>query len=185
MPKAKTRKRPCKICKKWFMPDVRPHRPPEDVRPPNVEPNCIAGGAPNTTRRTESLRRADYLQKKARRGSICTAGRRPKEESSRRVARARIDLDLPGDVIGGAIGLPLLVVIEYVVEQILRKRKMAEKTAGRKGRTCGRERPARRTRGSVFKTHRGPNPAENHRGYRRTKRKRLLRRIMEPTHRIY
>ena len=136
MPKAKTRKRPCKICKKWFMPDVR-HTDRQKTCGPECRTELHRRRCAEYNKKNRKSSKADYLQKKLDEVDLYRRSA-PEGRIEPEVARARIDLDLPGDVIGGAIGLPLLVVIEYVVEQILRKRKIAEKTAGRKGRPAAR-----------------------------------------------
>ena len=136
MPKAKTRKRRCKICKKWFMPDVR-HTDRQKTCGPECRTEPHRRQCAEYNRKNRKSSKADHLRKKLEEVDLYCRST-PDGRIDPEVARFRIDLDLPGDLIGGAIGLPLLVVIEYVVEQILRKRKIAEKTAGRKGRPAAR-----------------------------------------------
>lgn len=82
------------------------------------------GTAPQKVRRIQRKKQEDgqsrYLQKKLEAVESHCRGRPPGKVDVR-VAEPRIDLDLPRDVLREAIGFRLLVVIEYVVEQLLRK----------------------------------------------------------------
>ncbi len=132
MPKAKTRKRRCKICKKWFMPDVR-HTDRQKTCGPECRTELHRRQCAEYNRKNRKSSKADHLQKKLEEVDLyCRSA--PDGRIDPEVARSRIDLDLPRDVIAEAIGLPLLVVIEYFVEQILRKYKIEKEAEERKRR---------------------------------------------------
>lgn len=72
------------------------------------------------------MAKADYLQKKL--DAVELRCRKPAAERiDPGVGGPRIELDLPRDVIQKAIGLRLLVVIEYVVEQISQRHKLSQR----------------------------------------------------------
>jgi hypothetical protein len=77
-------------------------------------------------RKNRKLAKADYLQKKL--DAVELRCRKPAAERiDPGVGGPRIELDLPRDVIQKAIGLRLLVVIEYVVEQISQRHKLSQR----------------------------------------------------------
>lgn len=123
MPKAKTRKRRCTICKRWFLPDVR-HADRQKTCGPECRRELHRRQCEAYNEKNRKNAKADYLQKKLEAVERHCRGR-PPEMVDVRVAEPRIDLDLPRTVIQKAIGFPLLVVIEYVIDQLLRKRKQA------------------------------------------------------------
>jgi hypothetical protein len=141
MPKAKTRKRRCKICKRWFPPDVR-HADRQRTCGPECRRELHRRRCAEYNEKNRKSAKADYLQKKLDeadpgRGSASV------EKIAPSLAGSRIDLDLPRDVIGNAIGFPLLVVIEYIIEQILRRSKIAGQ-AGERSPPSDRPEPGRR-----------------------------------------
>jgi hypothetical protein len=136
MPKAKTRKRRCKICKKWFPPDVR-HADRQKTCGPECRRELHRRRCTEYNEKNRRSAKADYLQKKLdevdRRCRMAAPGK-----ADPGVAGSRIDLGLPRDVIQNAIGLRLLVVIEYVAEQILRRQKIAGQVGEQKARAPNR-----------------------------------------------
>lgn len=124
MPKVKTRKRRCKICKRWFLPDVR-HTDRQNTCGPECRRELHRKRCAEYNRKNRKLAKADYLQKKL--DAVELRGREPPSEKfAPNVSAPRIDLDLPTDVIQKAIGIRHLVVIEYIVEQIFQRRKLAD-----------------------------------------------------------
>ena len=136
MPKAKTRKRRCKICTKWFLPDVR-HANRQKTCGPECRSELHRRRCAEYNDKNRRAAKADYLQKKLdevdRRCRMTAAGKTDPGTTG-----PRIDLGLPRDVIQNAIGLRLLVVIEYVAEQILRRRKIAGQVEKQKARAPNR-----------------------------------------------
>ena len=63
MPKAKTRKRPCKICKKWFMPDVR-HTDRQKTCGLECRTELHRRRCAEYNKKNRKSSKADYLQKK-------------------------------------------------------------------------------------------------------------------------
>ena len=125
MPKAKTRKRRCKICKRWFLPDVRHTNRQKTCSPKcRIEYHRIQCAEYN--QKNKKLAKADYLQRKLDAvDQSCLE--LPIEKIDPSIVSPRIELFLPRDVMQKAIGLHLLVVIEYVAEQILQRRKTTKR----------------------------------------------------------
>ncbi len=120
MPKAKTRKRRCTICKCWFLPDVK-HANRQKTCGPECRKELHRKRCAEYNAKNRKTAKADYLQKKLEAVESHCRGR-PPEKVDARVAEPRIDLDLPRSVLQEVIGLRFLIVIEYVIDQLLRKR---------------------------------------------------------------
>lgn len=127
MPKAKTRKRRCKICKRWFLPDVR-HADRQKTCSYECRRELHKKRCAKYNQKNRKSAKADYLQKKLDAVDVRCHELLP-GEIDKSIGASRIDIDLPRDVIQKAIGIRLLVVIEYVAEQILQRRKLFGKTS--------------------------------------------------------
>lgn len=127
MPKAKTRKRRCKICKRWFLPDVR-HADRQKTCSYECRRELHKKRCAEYNQKNRKSAKADYLQKKLDAVDVRCRELLP-GGIDKSIGASRIDLDLPRDVIQKAIGIRLLVVIEYVAEQILQRRKLFGKTS--------------------------------------------------------
>jgi hypothetical protein len=115
----KPRKRPCSICRKWFLPDVR-----QAGRQKTCGSECSAElhrrNCAEWNRKNAACFKSSYLARK-----IEEDGRSPPNPARPdvradpgRASRTRINLNLPRDTIGSRIGVGNLIVAEYVIEQI-------------------------------------------------------------------
>jgi len=155
MPRAKTRKRRCKICKRWFPPDVR-HADRQKTCGPECRKELHRRQCAEYNRKNRKSAKANYLQKKLDAVELHSR-EHPPEKIHSNICGTRVELDLPRDVMQEAIGFRLLVVIEYVIEQILQRRKLAEPAREDMGNYCETY-PSAKNPDSVFKTHQGFKP---------------------------
>ncbi len=114
MARAKTRKKPCSICRKWFLPDNR-----QGTNQKTCSKACRRKRHRRQCKewndRNKEQARADYLSKKLE--AIESA---QKEESNVPIAlpAARLNLNLPRNLIQETIGAKHLIIIEYIIEQV-------------------------------------------------------------------
>ncbi len=119
MPYAKSRKRPCSICRKWFLPDVRQTGRQKTCSFKCSEElhrrNCAKWNKKNT-----AYFKSNYLDKKLENDS-----RSPPESTqldvradAKPAPKSRIELNLPREIIKDKIGGDNLIIIEYLAEQI-------------------------------------------------------------------
>ena len=119
MSHTKPRKRPCSICRKWFLPDVRQA---------GRQKTCSAGCSRELHRRNcrewnkknTAYFKSNYLDEK-----LQEDGRSPPDSTQPDVnadanppPKSRINLNLPRDIIGSRMGRGNLIIAEYVSEQI-------------------------------------------------------------------
>ncbi len=116
---ARPRKRPCSICRKWFLPDVR-----QVGRQKTCSPMCSAElhrrNCSEWNRKNTVYFKSNYLDKKLEEDS-----RSPPDSTqpdvkadAKPVPGSRINLNLPRDIINNRIGGDSLVILEYLTEQI-------------------------------------------------------------------
>ena len=119
MPHTKPRKRPCSICRKWFLPDVR-----QVGRQKTCSHECSAElhrrNCAKWNKKNTAYFKSNYLDKK-----LEEDGRSPPDSTQPDVnadanppPKSRINLNLPRDIIGSRMGRGNLIIAEYVTEQI-------------------------------------------------------------------
>ena len=122
MARRKVRKRPCSICRKWFLPDVR-----QAGRQKTCGPGCSRElhrrSCAKWNNRNTAYFKSNYLDKKLQRD-----GRAPPDppqadgkSDSKPAPKARIDLKLPRDIIEDKMGRDNMIIAEYMAEQIFAK----------------------------------------------------------------
>ena len=122
MSHARPRKRPCSICLKWFLPDVR-----QVGRQRACSPECSSElhrrNCAKWNRKNTADFKSSYLAKKLERdGRSPPNPNEPDVEAGREPApKSRINLDLPRNMIGDRMGIGNLVITEYIVEQVFRR----------------------------------------------------------------
>jgi hypothetical protein len=115
----KPRKRPCSICHKWFLPDVR-----QVGRQRTCGPECSGElhrrSCAEWNKKNAAYFKSNYLDRK-----LEEHGRSPPDSAqpdvqadAKPAPRSRISLNLPRDVIENRIGRDNLIIAEYVTEQI-------------------------------------------------------------------
>ena len=116
---AKPRKRPCSICHKWFLPDVR-----QAGRQKTCSAKCSRElhrkNCAKWNKKNMAYFKSNYLDKKLERDSRSP----PKSMQSdvkadaKPAPKSRINLNLPRDIISNKIGRDNLIIVEYLTEQI-------------------------------------------------------------------
>lgn len=116
------RKRPCSICRKWFLPDVR-----QAGRQKTCSSKCSRElhrrSCAKWNRKNIAYFKSNYLDKKLEKDS-----RSPPDSTQPDVKaytsptpKSRVNLNLPRDVIRDKIGGHGLIIMEYLTEQIFRR----------------------------------------------------------------
>lgn len=118
MPRSTTRKRPCKVCRRWFLPDVR-HRDRQKTCGPECRKEWHKRQCASWNKRNKEYFKANYLQKKL---DEVRHSSKKSPETSGKPPPNRVSLDLPWDVIQDVIGLEAAVIVGYIIEQIIRGR---------------------------------------------------------------
>ena len=117
MPQAKTRKRPCAICRRWFTPDPRQVGRQKTCGKSDCRRELHRRQCEKWNHKNKSYYKAIYLSKKIERtkpGEDCT-----QTSTSPVPATSRSNLALPKEVIVETTGTELLIVLDYIIEQII------------------------------------------------------------------
>jgi hypothetical protein len=122
MPNSPPRKRPCSICRKWFLPDVR-----QKGRQVTCSPECRKERhrrkCAEWNRKNRANSKSDYLSKKleqtAEPPSMPSMTNSPGFNKNASVSRSRINLHLPREILRNELGEKNLIIIDYLIEQIL------------------------------------------------------------------
>jgi len=119
MPKARTQKRPCGICRKWFLPDPRQIGRQQSCGNPACQRELHRRRCQEWNRKNRDYFKANYLSAKLERTKD------PPESSEKKLAcvtpPSRIELCLPREFMVDIIGTKHLVIFEYIIEQIMRR----------------------------------------------------------------
>ena len=119
----KTKKRPCRICRKWFMPDPRPGKRQMTCGNTECKQQWHAKKCAEWNKKNREYFKSIYLEKKLTAASANKP--KPKEFSEMKrknsLPKSRINLGLPRKEVQEVIGLKSLVIIEYIVQLLLRR----------------------------------------------------------------
>ena len=120
MANTKTRKRPCSICRKWFLPDVRQKGRQSTCslacRKEKHRRQCKTWNDKNKT-----YFKAIYLNKKLEQTNKPPPNHPPESRKKHSPPPCRIDLHLPYDVIESRVEKWGCIIIQYLIEQIVRR----------------------------------------------------------------
>jgi hypothetical protein len=128
MQRARTRKRPCRICRKWFMPDPRQIGRQNTCSDPTCRREDHRRQCSQWNRKNRDSFKANYLSDKLARSEDPPAAS-PKKALVV-IPAGRIKLDLPRDVIAQLIGAQELIILEYLIEQMMRHGKVHSPVRG-------------------------------------------------------
>jgi hypothetical protein len=126
MPRANPQKRPCRICRRWYLPDVRQGDRQNTCGHPNCRRLWHAKQCRRWNEKNRSYFKAIYLTKKLEK----IRGPDPSPDSTPTpigIPQSRLQLHLPRDVIQERIGQHLLVIIEYIIEQFVARQHPANR----------------------------------------------------------
>ena len=118
MPRARTRKRPCMICRKWFLPDLRQIGRQKTCGRTECRKEHHRRQCRQWNRKNRDYFKANYLSAKL------AKTRDPPAAAKKRAADmppSRIKLGLQTDVVVDVIGPLHFVILEYIVAQIMQR----------------------------------------------------------------
>ncbi len=118
----KLRKRPCRICRKWFTPNPRLGDRQKTCGSPDCKRKWHAKKCAEWNRNHEEYFRANYLAKKLAAAPSAPSLGRPSVAVKRTgPVLPRLSLGLPRSEIQEVIGVHLLVILEYFGQLLLRR----------------------------------------------------------------
>ena len=120
MPRAKTRKRPCVICRRWFTPDPRQIGRQKTCGKPDCQRELHRRQCGKWNRKNKRYYKAIYLAEKIERTKDPPNSRQTNPPPV--IAASRSDLALPKEVIVGTTGTEVLIVLDYIIEQITHRK---------------------------------------------------------------
>jgi hypothetical protein len=123
MEKTKTRKRPCKICRRWFMPHARQKQRQKTCGRAECQKELHRRQCQRWNQRNKDY--FNYLAAKLKCMGEPPDGLQPRSPPI--VPPSRIQLRLPKDIIINSIGANHLIIQEYIAAQIIHR--MANKAA--------------------------------------------------------
>lgn len=115
----KPRKRPCSICRKWFLPDVRQKGRQKtcsvECRKKLHRRQCAKWNQKNS-----AYFKSNYLSKKLDQISnpLAETSQSSVDKNTILPPPCRVNLNLPRDVICNQVGGENLIIIDYLVEQL-------------------------------------------------------------------
>ena len=118
MQRARTAKRPCGICRKWFMPDPRQIGRQKTCKNSDCRKEHHRRQCRQWNRKNREYFKANYLSEKLFHTKDPPAA---KKRPAIVIPPSRIKIALPKDVIVNIIGAGPLVILEYVIEQIMHR----------------------------------------------------------------
>ena len=127
MCRARTRKRPCRICRRWFLPDARLKDRQKTCGRAECKRKWHSKKCAQWYRENIDYFKANYLQKKINavsgKDELCTA-----DESRVRplkVTTSRMKTGLPMAYVQELIGLKHIIIIEYLAQQLHQRHQRA------------------------------------------------------------
>ncbi len=120
MPRAATSKRPCSICRKWFLPDARRKGRQKTCGDPACKRELHRRQCSKWNQKNAKYFKSIYLSKKLEKTSKPPpeSNKTPPIATEESFPQNRIKLDLPRDVILNEISIRQLIILEYIAEQI-------------------------------------------------------------------
>jgi len=122
MPRLPPRKRPCRICRRWFLPNPRLKSRQRTCGDARCQTEWHRRKCAEWNRKNPDYFRANYLQKKLEvAGQGAGASKTLTAKSSPdRALKSRIKTGLPLEYVQEVIGIQQLIIIEYLAQQLHR-----------------------------------------------------------------
>ena len=120
MQKTKTRKRPCKICRRWFMSHSRQKQRQKTCGRPGYQKELHRRQCQRWNNRNKDYFKANYLATKLK--CIQDPPDPLQQKPPPIVPRSRIKLWLLKDIVIETIGAKHFIIQEYIVEQIIHRK---------------------------------------------------------------
>lgn len=122
MPRVPTRKRPCRICRRWFLPHPRLKSRQMTCGDAHCQAEWHRKKCAEWNRKNPDYFRANYLQKKLEAaGQGAGASKTPTAKSSfGRTLKSRMKTGLPLEYVQEVIGVQHLIILEYLAQRLNR-----------------------------------------------------------------
>ena len=111
MQRAKPRKRPCRVCRRWFLPDGRLKNRQKTCGNPECQREWHRKKCAEWNKKNEEYFRTNYLQKKLE------AAKSPEPN----LCKSRLKTGLPLKFVQEVIGIQHLIIIEYLAQLLVRR----------------------------------------------------------------
>lgn len=123
MPRVPTRKRPCRICRRWFLPNPRLKSRQMTCGDSRCKTEWHRKKCAEWNRRNPDYFKANYLQKRleAAGQGVGTSKTSTVKISHGRTLKSRMKTGLPLEYVQEVIGIQHLVIIEYLAQLLNRR----------------------------------------------------------------
>jgi len=126
MPSVSPRKRPCCICRKWFLPDVRQKDRQKTCDDPECRKEHHRRQCAKWNHKNRQYFKSNYLAKKLEKvgkpsGAVCMPPSGPPVSV---LPGCRINPILPRDVVLREVPAKNLIIIEYLAEQLMGRKRI-------------------------------------------------------------
>ena len=111
MQRAKPRKRPCRVCRRWFFPDGRLKNRQKTCGNPECQREWHRKKCAEWNKKNEEYFRTNYLQKKLE------AAKSPEPN----LCKSRLKTGLPLKFVQEVIGIQHLIIIEYLAQLLIKR----------------------------------------------------------------
>ena len=111
MQKAKPGKRPCRVCRKWFLPDGRLKNRQKTCGNPECQREWHRKKCAEWNKKNEEYFRTNYLQKKLEAAKSLEPN----------LCKSRLKTGLPLKFVQEVIGIQHLIIIEYLAQLLVRR----------------------------------------------------------------
>lgn len=125
MPKSSSRKRPCSICRKWFLPDVRQKGRQKTCDNPDCRREYHRRQCADWNKKNKEYFKGNYLNAKLEKVANpspdpCT----PPQPGIRPILmpECRMRPIIPRDIALREVGARKLIIIEYLAEQLMQRK---------------------------------------------------------------
>ena len=123
MPRVPTRKRSCRICRRWFLPNPRLKDRQMTCGDARCKTEWHRKKCAEWNRKNPDYFKANYLQKKleAAAQGVGTSTTPTAKNSPVRTLKSRMKTGLPLEYVQGVIGIQQLIMIEYLAQLLNRR----------------------------------------------------------------
>jgi hypothetical protein len=119
MIRTRTRKRPCKICRRWFMPHPRQGERQKTCGRPECQGELHRRRCQAWNRKNTEYFKTNYLAEKLSRNKEPPDP--PPIKKTPVVPKSRIRMGLPRNILIERVGVDPVIILEYLIEQLIRR----------------------------------------------------------------
>ncbi len=119
MQRAKPRNRPCRVCRRWFLPDGRLKDRQKTCGNPECQREWHRKKSAEWNKKNEEYFRTNYLQNKLEAA----------KSSEPNLCKSRLKTGLPLKFVQEVIGIQHLIIIEYLAQLLVRRSCVPKKGA--------------------------------------------------------